>query len=126
MVFADESELDDMPMPVTYTRDHDWEEHTTFEIENLFGTNCGNDDVNNCYTISTTHVSSNDDTESSKLGEDVFENPLLLMIIYLRPLLLVKMMICLQMKTLWKITILLLMMILCLQSLIIIIEIVIT
>src|SRR4051812_16174940 len=35
IVVADESELDDMPMPVTYTRYHDWEEHTTFDIENL-------------------------------------------------------------------------------------------
>ena len=46
-----------------------------FHIENLFGTNSENDDVNNCYTISTIHVSSNDDIESSKLGEEVFENP---------------------------------------------------
>src|SRR4051812_23176787 len=72
---ACDSEHDDEPMPITYISDHDWEEHTTFDIENLFGTNSGNDDVNNCYTISTTHVSSNDDIESSNLGEDVFENP---------------------------------------------------
>jgi hypothetical protein len=25
IVFADESELDDVPMPVTYSSDHDWE-----------------------------------------------------------------------------------------------------
>src|SRR3954452_9293911 len=31
IVVADESELDDMPMLVTYTRNHDWEEHTTFD-----------------------------------------------------------------------------------------------
>ena len=75
IVVADESELDDEPMPITYSSDHDWEKHTTFDIENLFGTNSENDDVNNCYTISTIHVSSNDDIESSKLGEEVFENP---------------------------------------------------
>jgi hypothetical protein len=75
IVVADESELDDEPMPITYISDHDWEKHTTFDIENLFGTNSENDDVNNCYTISTIHVSSNDDIESSKLGEEVFENP---------------------------------------------------
>jgi hypothetical protein len=44
IVFADESELDDVPMPVTYSSDHDWEKHTTFDIENLFGTNSENDD----------------------------------------------------------------------------------
>jgi hypothetical protein len=39
IVFADESELDDDPMPVTYSSDRDWEKHTTFDIENLLGTN---------------------------------------------------------------------------------------
>jgi hypothetical protein len=61
IVFADESELDDVPMPITYSSDHDWEKHTTFDIENLWGTNFENDDVNNCCTISTIHVPSNDD-----------------------------------------------------------------
>jgi hypothetical protein len=61
IVFANESELDDVPMPVTYSSDHDWEKHTTFDIENLLGTNSKNDDVNNCRTISTIHVPSNDD-----------------------------------------------------------------
>ena len=50
IVVADESELDDEPMPITYCSDHDWEKHTTFDIENLFGTNSENDDVNNFYT----------------------------------------------------------------------------
>jgi hypothetical protein len=59
IVFADESELDDVHMPVTYSSDHDWEKHTTFDIENLLGTNSKNDDVNNCCTISTIHVPSN-------------------------------------------------------------------
>ena len=49
--------------------------HTTFDIENLFGTNSENDNDNNCCTISTIHVPSNDDIESSKLVDDVFENP---------------------------------------------------
>ena len=48
---------------------------TTFGIENLLGSNAENDDVNNCYTISTIHVPSNDYMESSKLGDEVFENP---------------------------------------------------
>src|SRR3954452_5019402 len=59
-------------MPITYISDHDWEKHTTFDIENLFGVDYENDD---CYTISTIHVSSNYDIEISKLGDEVFENP---------------------------------------------------
>jgi hypothetical protein len=57
----DESELNGVPMPVTYSSDHDWEKHTTFDIENIFGTNSENDDINNCCTISTIHVPSNYD-----------------------------------------------------------------
>jgi hypothetical protein len=48
-------------MPVTYVSDHDWEKHSTFDIENLFGTNSENYEVNNCCTISTIHVPSYDD-----------------------------------------------------------------
>jgi hypothetical protein len=48
-------------MPVTYSSDHDWEKHTTFDIENLFGTNSENDDVHNCCAISAIHVPSNYD-----------------------------------------------------------------
>jgi hypothetical protein len=74
IVFADESELDDIPMPVTYSSDHDWEKHTTFDIENLFGTNSENYDINNCYTISTIHVPSNYDmfTKEHTLGDSYF------------------------------------------------------
>jgi hypothetical protein len=61
IVFADESKLDDVPMPVTYSSDHDWEKHSTFDIENLYGTNSENDEVNNYCSISAIHVSSNDD-----------------------------------------------------------------
>src|SRR4051794_11032063 len=62
------SELDDEPMSITYISDHDWENHTTFDIENLFGVDYENND---CYIISTIHVSSNYDIESSKLGYEV-------------------------------------------------------
>jgi hypothetical protein len=61
IIVFDESELDDVLMPVTYISDHDWEKHYTFDIENLFGTNSENVDVNNCCTISAIHVPSNDD-----------------------------------------------------------------
>jgi hypothetical protein len=52
------SDLDDVLMPITYVSDHDWEKHSTFDIKNLFGTNFK---VNNCCTISTIHVLSYDD-----------------------------------------------------------------
>jgi hypothetical protein len=44
IVFADKSELDDVPMPVTYSSDHDWKKNSNFDIENLFGINSENDD----------------------------------------------------------------------------------
>jgi hypothetical protein len=52
------SPLCDVPMPVTYVSDHDWEKHSIFYIENLFGTDSK---VNNCCTISNIHVPSYDD-----------------------------------------------------------------
>jgi hypothetical protein len=61
IIVFDESELDNVPMPVTYSSDHDLENHSTFDIENLFGTNFENVEVNNYCTISAIHVSSNDD-----------------------------------------------------------------
>jgi hypothetical protein len=60
-IVFDESELDDVLMPITYISDHDWEKHSTFDIENLFGTDSENYEVNNCCTISAIHVPSNDD-----------------------------------------------------------------
>jgi hypothetical protein len=61
IIVFDESELDDIPMPVTYSSDHDWEKHSTFDIENLFGTNSQNYEVNNSCTISAIHIPSNYD-----------------------------------------------------------------
>jgi hypothetical protein len=52
------SPLCDVSMPVTYVSDHDWKKHSTFDIENLCGTNSK---VNNCCTVSTIHVPSYDD-----------------------------------------------------------------
>ncbi|KAK1608442.1 hypothetical protein QYE76_032115 [Lolium multiflorum] len=68
-----ESEYDDLPMPFTYISDHDLNEHTTFDITNLWETNSEND--NNFHSVSAIHASSHNDIESSKLGEEVFENP---------------------------------------------------
>jgi hypothetical protein len=73
IVFADESKLDDVPMPVTYNSDHDWEKHSTFDIENIYGTNSKNDEVNNCCSISAIHVSSSDDVFTTEhTPEDSF------------------------------------------------------
>jgi hypothetical protein len=57
----DNYDLDDVPMPVTYVSDHNWQKHSTFDIENLVGTNSENYKVNNCCTISTIHIPSYDD-----------------------------------------------------------------
>ncbi|KAK1652774.1 hypothetical protein QYE76_070579 [Lolium multiflorum] len=73
--YDNESEYNDLLMPFTYISDHDLNEHTTFDIGNLWETNSENDDVNNCHSISTIHASSHNDIESSKLGDEVFENP---------------------------------------------------
>jgi hypothetical protein len=73
--YDNESEYDDLPMPFTYISDHDLNEHTAFDITNLWETNSENDDDNNCHSISAIHASSHNDIESSKLGEEVFENP---------------------------------------------------
>ncbi|KAK1667974.1 hypothetical protein QYE76_056133 [Lolium multiflorum] len=73
--YDNESEYNDLPMPFTYISDHDLNEHTTFDIANLWETNSENDDDNNCHSISAIHASSHNDIESSKLGEEVFENP---------------------------------------------------
>jgi hypothetical protein len=53
-------------MPVTYISDHDWEKCSTFDIENLFGTDSESYEVNNCCTISAIHVPSNDDMFTSE------------------------------------------------------------
>jgi hypothetical protein len=53
-------------MPITYISDHDWENHSTFDIENLFGTNSKDYEFNNCCTISAIHVPSNDDMFTSE------------------------------------------------------------
>ncbi|KAK1642522.1 hypothetical protein QYE76_060327 [Lolium multiflorum] len=68
--YDNESEYNDLPMPFTYISDHDLEGHTTFDTENLFGTDYESNDV------STIHVLSNDDIESSKLGDVVLEDPI--------------------------------------------------
>src|SRR3954465_15893331 len=60
---AYDSELDDEPMPITYISDHDWEEHTTFDIENLFGVDYENDEMlTNENTLEDNYPIAYDDT----------------------------------------------------------------
>jgi hypothetical protein len=59
-------------MPVTYVSDHDWEKHSTFDIENIFGINSKNYEVNNYCTISTIHVPSYDDMFDEYALEDSY------------------------------------------------------
>jgi hypothetical protein len=68
----DDSELDDVLMPVPYVSDHDWEKHSTFDIENLVGTNSESYEVNNCCTISTIHVPSYDGMFDEHALEDSY------------------------------------------------------
>jgi hypothetical protein len=68
----DDSELDDVLMPVTYVSDHDWQKHSTFDIENLFGINFENVNVNNCCTIIAIHVPSYDDMFDEYALEDSY------------------------------------------------------
>jgi hypothetical protein len=68
----DDSELDDVLMLVTYVSDHDWEKQSSFDIENLIGTNSENYEVNNCCTISTIHVLSYDDMFDEYTLEDSY------------------------------------------------------
>ena len=66
---------DDYFMPTTEFDDHDWDnDDTTYNLETIFGTNSENGDIKNCYAIISTHVPSNDDMESFKIGDDGFEN----------------------------------------------------
>src|SRR3954453_8965059 len=60
---AYDSELDDEPMPITYLSDHDWEKHTTFNIENRFGLDYENDDMlTNENTLEDNYPIAYDDT----------------------------------------------------------------
>src|SRR3990170_231215 len=70
---------DDFFMPITHYDDYDWENNdTSYNLENLFGTNLENCDDNNCYTIGAIHTiddNSNyaNDMPSHKLGDAMFD-----------------------------------------------------
>ena len=73
-------------MPIACCDDYDWEDNDTYyNLGNLFGTNLGNYDDSNCYTIGDIHTINDEsdyayDMPSHKLGvamfgeNDMFEN----------------------------------------------------
>ena len=68
-------------MSIACYDDYDWEYNDTYyNLENLFGTNLGNYDDNNCYTIDAIHTINDEsdyayDMKRPKLDEDeIFEN----------------------------------------------------
>ena len=77
---------DDFVMPITCCHNYDWEDSdTSYNLENLFGTNLENYDDKNCYTIGAIHTINDksdyaNDMQSHKLGDakfdenDMFEN----------------------------------------------------
>ena len=77
---------DDFVMPIACCDNYDWEDNdTSYNLGNLFGTNLGNYDDSNCYTIGAIHTINDEsnyacDMPSHKLGDamfnenDMFEN----------------------------------------------------
>jgi hypothetical protein len=72
IIVYDGSNLDDEPMPFTYIKDHDWEEHATFDIENLYGTDSENSNAINFCTTSAISVPSNDDYGGESSSDSYF------------------------------------------------------
>ena len=70
----------DFVMHITRCDDYDWEDNdTSYNLENLFGTNLVNYDDNNCYYIGAIHTIDDEsdyayDMPSHKLGDAMFEN----------------------------------------------------
>ena len=66
-------------MPITHYDDYDWENNdTSYDLENLLGTNLENCDDNNCYTIGAIHTIDDNsdyanDIPSHKLGDAMFD-----------------------------------------------------
>ena len=89
IIVEDDALDDDFVMPITCCDDYDWENNdTSYNLGNLFGTNLGNYDDSNCYTIGSIHTINDEsyyayDMPSHKLGDamfdenDMFENVLL-------------------------------------------------
>ena len=65
---------DDFVMPIVCCDNYDWEDNdTSYNLGNLFGTNLGNYDDSNCYTVGSIHTINDEsdyayDIPSHKLG----------------------------------------------------------
>ena len=70
---------DDFIIPITCCDNYDWEDNdTSYNLENLFGTNLENYDDNNCYTIGAIHTIDDksdfvNDMQTHKLGDAMFD-----------------------------------------------------
>ena len=70
---------DDFVMPIACSDDYDWEDNdTSYNLGNLFGTNLGNYDDNNCYTVGAIHTINDEsdyayDMPSHELGDAMFD-----------------------------------------------------
>ena len=70
---------DDFVMPIACCDDYDWEDNdTSYNLGNLFGTNLGNYDDNNCYTVGVIHTINDEsdyayDMPSHKLVDAMFD-----------------------------------------------------
>ena len=69
---------DDFVMPIACCDDYDWEDNdTSYNLANVFGTNLGNYDDSNCYTVASIHIINDEsdyayDMPSLKLGDAMF------------------------------------------------------
>ena len=70
---------DDFVMPIACCGDYDWEDNdTSYNLGNIFGTNLGNYDDCNCYTIGAIHTINNEsdyayDMQNHNLGDAMFD-----------------------------------------------------
>ena len=80
IIVEDDTLDDDFVMPIACCDDYDWEDNdTSYNLENLFGTNLVNYDDNNCYTIGAIDTINDEsdyayDMPSHKLGDAMFDD----------------------------------------------------
>ena len=79
IIVEDDALDDDFAMPIACYDDYDWEDNdASYNIGNLFGTNLGNYDDSNCYTVGAIHTINDEsdyayDMPSHKLGDVMFD-----------------------------------------------------
>ena len=79
IIVEDDALDDDLVMPIACCDDYDWEDNdTSYNLGNLFGTNLGNYDDSNYYTVGSIHTINDEndfayDMRSHKLGDAMFD-----------------------------------------------------